>query len=252
MAQTSYPFENVDTTENQFSQWADALALGSGVVNTGNKLEVTPLALNAGVQVASGKAVVRGHFYQSTDVESFNIPAAPATQWRKDFIVLELDPAANSIVLARVQGTPAATLEGAALPTLTQSETGVYQMPIAQVNVEGFVSSIIDYRRMMDGQYPTPLSTRSGNFTLSKANANKTIIVDPGTNHTVTIPANVFSAGDRIDFIFDGTAATTFAPAAGATLNSVDNKKRLTKRYAAATVFCKTPTDFYVIGNLDA
>lgn len=252
MAQTSYPFENVDTTENQFSQWADALALGSGVVNTGNKLAVTPLALNAGVQVASGKAVVRGHFYQSTDVESFNIPAAPASQWRKDFIVLTLDPAANSIVLARVEGTPASTLEGAALPTLTQSETGVYQMPIALVNVEGFVSSIIDYRRMMTGHYATPLDSRSSNYTVARADANKTFIVDPSGPQTVTIPANVFSAGDRIDFILDGAGATTFANGAGATLNSVDNKKRLTKRYAAATVFCKTPTDFYVIGNLDA
>ena len=147
MAQTSWPFENIDTSETQFSQWARNI--GEGVKeNALNELEVFADSTGMRVKVRSGQAMVRGHYYQSTAEEILIIGASSPTNPRIDNVVLELDPTANSIILKIVEGTPASSPSA---PALTQTDGGIYQLKLAQVLVGTGVTTIAagnvsDYR----------------------------------------------------------------------------------------------------------
>lgn len=138
MAQTSWPFENVDTSETQFSQWARNIGEG---VKTGalNELEVFADSTGMQVKVRSGQALVRGHYYQSTAQETIALTAANLSNPRIDTIILELDPSANTIVLKAIAGDPAVS---PAPEPLVQTDAGVYQVKLAEVLVDAAATTI--------------------------------------------------------------------------------------------------------------
>jgi hypothetical protein len=131
MAQTSWPFENIDTSETQFSLWARNL--GQGVI-AGKLLELEPFGDGSGmnVKVRSGQALVRGHFYDSTGQETLTIAASDPSLPRKDAVVLRLNPTANNILLTVLTGVPDAD---PSLPALTETEGGIFDLLIAEINV---------------------------------------------------------------------------------------------------------------------
>ena len=138
MAQTAWPFENVDTSETQFSQWARNI--GEGVkTGTLNELETFADSSGMNVKVKSGQALVRGHYYQNSAEVSLTITTADATNPRIDIVVLELDPSANTILLKVVAGTPASSPTA---PAVTQTDAGVYQLQLAEVLVGAGVTTI--------------------------------------------------------------------------------------------------------------
>jgi hypothetical protein len=136
MAETSWPFYGVETSETQFSKWARALAF-SGVVSG---LALTP---GTGMQVVLGvgTALVRGPFYENDAAKNLTIGAAPATagQTRLDAIVLRLDQAANSITAVVKAGT--ANTSGGALPAFTQDET-TWELHIGTITVANGTAAI--------------------------------------------------------------------------------------------------------------
>lgn len=139
MAQSSWPWENVDTSETQFSQWARNI--GEGIrKDYSSEIEVTADGTGMNVKVLAGQALVRGHYYDSTVTETVVIPNADLTNPRIDTVVLRLDPTLNSIVLAVVQGT-AAPIPSA--PALTQSEANIYEFPLADVAVAAAAATIV-------------------------------------------------------------------------------------------------------------
>lgn len=153
MAQLSYPFENQDTTETQYSALFSRLQL-TGVDGDylGQSLRVTA---NTGMQVnvAAGYAIVRGFAYENTAVETLTLDTGN-TQARIDLVILRLDPSANSIVLAVKKGTPAAS---PVAPALTQVPGAVWEMMLAQVAVAANataigINDITDYRRFLGTQ----------------------------------------------------------------------------------------------------
>lgn len=138
MAQTSWPFENIDTSETQFSQWARNI--GEGVKEDAlNELQVFADSTGMRVKVRSGQAMVRGHYYQSTAEEIVLIAASDPSNPRIDVIALELDPTANSILLKAITGTPASSPSA---PALTQTDGGIYQIKLAHVAVGTGVTTI--------------------------------------------------------------------------------------------------------------
>lgn len=148
MAQSSFPFENVDTTETQFSQMFRTLNAGVNGTPAGTELKVSA-GTGLQVSVALGQAMVRGHYYISTATELLTIGTANPSNPRIDTVVLRLDPVANSIVLAVVAGTAAAS---PVAPTLTQTDAGVFEFPLANVAVAagaGTVGAITDRRVFM-------------------------------------------------------------------------------------------------------
>lgn len=142
MAESSFPFQAVDTTETQFSQWSRHIIHGgrSGVNGVPGDTTLLASANSSGMQVTvtAGQAMVRGHYYVSNASSSLAIGEAN-TNPRIDSIVLQLDPALNSIVLQVVPGTPASS---PVAPTLTQTDSAVYQFKIADVRVEASATTI--------------------------------------------------------------------------------------------------------------
>ncbi|MFD7259312.1 tail fiber domain-containing protein [Streptomyces sp. NPDC059874] len=138
MAQSSYPFDGQTTSETQYSQFFRELQ-DNGVCADPlqSDLKVTGDGSGMNVKVQAGKAIVRGHAYASTAVETLTIAAADASP-RTDRVILRLDPAANSIVLAVIKGTP-----GGGIPTLAQSDTGTYEMALANVSVGASATTIL-------------------------------------------------------------------------------------------------------------
>lgn len=138
MAQSSWPFENIDTSETQFSQWARNIGEG---VKTGalNELEVFADSSGMQVKVPSGQALVRGHYYQSTAQETLTVTAADLSNPRIDIVVVELDPSANSIVLKVIAGSPAVSPSP---QPLVQTDAGVYQIKLAEVLIDAAATTI--------------------------------------------------------------------------------------------------------------
>lgn len=132
MTITSYPFENQDTTETQYSllfrEFQD-----SGVVGSidGPGFSVTADGSGLDVQVNNGFAILRGHAVDSNGVETVVLDDAGNSP-RIDRIVLRLEPAQDRVTLAVVKGTASSTPEA---PELTQTATGVFEIPLARVAV---------------------------------------------------------------------------------------------------------------------
>lgn len=137
MAISAYPFDNQDTTEVQYSDLFRELQ-DSGVADTyggtGFQVSGDPGGMNVFVQ--PGFAIARGHAVLSTSVETLVVTPAGSSS-RTDRVVLRLDPTANLISLAVVEGVP-----GAPAPALTQTDAGIYEIPLALVTVGANVSSI--------------------------------------------------------------------------------------------------------------
>jgi hypothetical protein len=139
MAELSWPFENQDTTETQYSELFKRLQ-NDGVAGdpATNLLRVTGDSTGMNVKVAAGFAIVRGHIYQNTEQITLTITPA-AAQSRIDLVVLELDPTGNAILAKVIDGTPSTT---PAAPTLTQTNDSIYQLAIASVAVGSNVTTI--------------------------------------------------------------------------------------------------------------
>lgn len=140
MAQASWPFENIDVTETQFSKWARHIGEGVNGGPTTTALLVTGDSSGMQVRVAAGEAMVRGHYYSSTVQETITIPAQGAQDSRIDAIVLELNPVNNEIVLNRVQGTAAPS--NPQPPALTKTDASIYHLLLAYVLIRPNITEI--------------------------------------------------------------------------------------------------------------
>ena len=139
MAFSSYPFENIDTSETEFSRWSRNF--NDGVKGTPLTTDLKPFADASGlnVKIYAGQALVRGHYFFMDATEILTISTPNATLPRIDAVVLELDPAFNSIVPKVIPGTPNAI---PVAPTLTQTDSGVFQQLLGTVAVSAAASTI--------------------------------------------------------------------------------------------------------------
>lgn len=92
------------------------------------------------------------------------------------------------------------------------------------------------------------VNAKTANYTLTADDRGEFITAD-GT-FTITLPASVFSAGDRVDFVNIGTGVITFAAGSGFTLNSADGAVTIDTQWAGATVFFTSATTGVLIGKL--
>lgn len=91
------------------------------------------------------------------------------------------------------------------------------------------------------------VSEKTGAYTLT-ANDKGQVITADGT-FTITVPGNVFAAGDRVDFVNIGTGVITFA-GSSLTLNSKDSAVTIDSQYAGATILFGSATVAYLIGAI--
>lgn len=180
MAETSFPFENLDVSESQFSRWARNFQ-DTGVKGTpdGTQLKVSGDDSGLQVRVAAGEAFVRGHYYINTNQATVTLLSS-GTNTRIDAIVLELDPVANNITLKAVRGDE--VLSNPVAPTLTQTDVGVYQLLLAYVTIPVSTASILD-NMLTDKR--TFMGQRIGVWTTDTRPANPITNLTIGYNATI-------------------------------------------------------------------
>lgn len=133
MALNSYPFENANTTEDQytllFRNFAD-----SGIVGNyaDEQFLVTTDGSGLDAQVAAGYAILRGHAVQNDGPITATFEAADTSFARLDRVVLRLDPVLDGITLVVIKGTPGSV---PVAPPITRTNTGVWDLPLATVRV---------------------------------------------------------------------------------------------------------------------
>jgi len=77
----------------------------------------------------------------------------------------------------------------------------------------------------------------------------KTIEMNKATANTLTVPANIFVAGNQILITQYGAGQTTIV-GSGVTLRSDGGKLKINSQYSMATILFISPTEAYVSGNL--
>jgi len=97
----------------------------------------------------------------------------------------------------------------------------------------------------------TPLSTKTADYSTVAADAQSTVVVNSGSNLTMTIDNNL-AVGQRIDFIRQGSGTVTFAAGSGVTINSKNSNLKIAAQYAGATVICIASGSYILIGDLGA
>ena len=132
MAITSWPFDNADTDEGQYTRLMSQ-ALDSGVADSfgSTSFQVVTNIDQMAVNILAGFAIVRGHAILSTSTEVRAVNAAHSSLTRYDYVVLRLDPTANSITIEVKPGTAGA----GSPPSLEQTVTGIYEMPLAILQI---------------------------------------------------------------------------------------------------------------------
>lgn len=150
MTFTSYPFDNADTDEAQYTLMFREFA-SSGVLATfgSSAMLVTGSGSALEVSIAAGDAFVRGHMGRNSSAYTLAVPANATGSTRLDRVVLQLDPSANSIIPVYKTGTTS-------LPALVQNDTTVYELPLATLAVPhgaGNVAGVVtDDRRWCDAK----------------------------------------------------------------------------------------------------
>lgn len=141
-SESSWPYTNVATTDTEFS-WL-MRELGQGVTRSDGATTLQGSANSSGMFsfVEAGRAIVRGYMYRNSTQVQLTHDAAD-TSPRIDTVVIELDVAAvdpaDRAVLAIVKGTAAGS---PVAPSLTQTDTGVYQFPLYDAYIAGSATNI--------------------------------------------------------------------------------------------------------------
>lgn len=162
MTQTAYPLSNSPIlTESQWSSIAQNW-LGTGVVKSQlNELSVYADSTGMQVKVQSGQAYLKGVFFQSDAEEALAISTADASNPRIDRVILRLDWATDSLKLAVLQGTPAASPTA---PAVTQN-TSRWEISLAQIAVGAGVTTIAAGNVTDERRFTKNASSIQSNFT---------------------------------------------------------------------------------------
>ncbi len=81
---------------------------------------------------------------------------------------------------------------------------------------------------------------------------NKLIEVDSAAANILTLNADVFSAGNQFLVSQYGAGQITFTAGPGVTIRSSGNKYKTSAINSLVTVIVRTPTDYYIAGDLTA
>jgi hypothetical protein len=154
VAITSYPFENGDTSESQFSRlFVELQDSGVAASSGSNALQVTANGTDLTLSIAAGFAVVRGHALDSSATETRTLAAAESNP-RIDRVILRLDPVSNLITIEVLKGSPSVDPQPQGL---VQTETGIYELLLADVTVPAAAlaispTDVVDKRTYVGGR----------------------------------------------------------------------------------------------------
>lgn len=205
MAQTSRPWQGItpgDAGPYSAQQWQILQeyinGLGAprpnvGVLLGSGQQPTDPLRVQAqspattAIDVMPGSALIQGIGYINTAKVSFTIAANSSGNPRIDTLVLRADYALQTVRLAVLQGTPAAS---PTVPSLTQSANVLWEIPLADVAVANAFVTITqanitpryEWANGSDGIYLDSVKNNSG----TTLNTGDVVIWDTSADRAVT------------------------------------------------------------------
>lgn len=100
---------------------------------------------------------------------------------------------------------------------------------------------------------PQPINAQTGAYTLVSADAGKMVKMTLAAAADLTVPANVFTAGQRVDIADRGTARVTVVAGSGMTINPPAGGSLVMEgQYSAASLFFWSATEADLIGLVAA
>jgi hypothetical protein len=122
-----------------------------------------------------------------------------------------------------------------------------FQEPRWDVDLNAALDDISD---RADGDAPTTVFT--GSTTLIASQSGAVIEMNLGTANTVTVPANVFQAGQVVEVCQVGAGLTTIAAGTGLTLRCQGKTApvALAGQWAGARIRFRSPTEAVLEGNV--
>jgi hypothetical protein len=198
------PFDTFPWSQTEWYQaagtWASSGVIGTPAtsVSTGS-FGVTATGLS--LSVAIGRAWVHGSGFSPVSATAKSVTAnGNATLQRRDRLVIRRDLAAQTVTLEILQGTPAGT---PVAPALTQSETGVWEIPVASflvpANNATTLSGFVDERQWISpdgGRRPRLFYATAGGtigtstgaeVRLTSATFNKQAVLIAGNSYRVHV-----------------------------------------------------------------
>lgn len=181
MTQSAWPEGSGGVSEEQFrylmrSASASRVVSGLTVVASSSDLQLT---------LASGFAVVQGFAYLNDASLALSVDSNSTGSARRAYMVLELDPTSSPRVQAKIVNGPS----GGGAPTFTQTDTGVYQLPVAWVSVASGATTLSGVTVNTVSQDPLFVGTTG------QASGS---IVKPDKNATLASLTAVFGETGRI------------------------------------------------------
>ena len=93
---------------------------------------------------------------------------------------------------------------------------------------------------------------KTSSYVLQASDADKMVEMNVGSANNLTVPANVFTAGQQILISQYGAGQTTVLAGGGMTIRSSGSKNKLTAQYSGATLVFISATEAYLFGDLSA
>lgn len=121
----------------------------------------------------------------------------------------------------------------------------------AAANHSHAISGVTGLQAALDGKADAAqtINARTTTYTLVSGDAGKVVTVASSSARTLTVPASVFTAGQRVDVLRRGSGALTIAAGPGMTLNGTPSLV-LREQWSAASVLFLSATEGVVIGDL--
>lgn len=131
-----------------------------------------------------------------------------------------------------------ALIDAALVPIQSDITTLQSDVTVLQSEVDDKTDKIITF------------NTRTSSYILQASDANKLIEMNVGSANNLTVPPNVFTAGQQILISQYGAGQTSLVAQLGMTLRSNGGKLKLTGQYSGATIVFRSATEAYVFGDL--
>lgn len=96
-------------------------------------------------------------------------------------------------------------------------------------------------------------STKTADYTVTNADAGKTIIMNLTTANTITVPADPasgFTPGQSIKFVQYGVGKTTIASEYGVIVNSKNTFRSISNQYGIVELVNVAPNSWLLVGDL--
>ena len=247
---------------------AAALALVSGT-NTGDQTLPTwstiagkPAVIGAGATAAAARTAI-GAGTSDLAIGTTGTTAAAGNRAATEAAIGMVELATTAEATTGTDTTRAVT--PAALKAVadtkanaSHSHTAAQVTGLAKVATTGAYADLTNKPTIPDspddiGAAPAtqPINAQTGAYTLTASDAGKLVTVTAATAVDVTVPAGVFTAGQRVDVLDLGTERVTFVAGAGMTLSGTPTLVSRAQ-YSAHSVVFLSASDAVVVGDLEA